>query len=133
MYFLTSNSRLNEQVVDKIILQLNRVYPQILTNAEAEKVMMNFALSLNVALFLRVSSSAARVPTGHWVPRAASLPHLLLAGQLYLGSHIRGEVTGLARSLCQVLVREGTLFSSGLMPRSPPWCLAPRVQKHAVL
>ncbi|KAM9182609.1 caspase recruitment domain-containing protein 19 isoform 1-T2 [Mergus octosetaceus] len=37
MYFLTSNSRLNEQVVDKIILQLNRVYPQILTDAEAEK------------------------------------------------------------------------------------------------
>ncbi|XP_052633880.1 caspase recruitment domain-containing protein 19 isoform X3 [Harpia harpyja] len=37
MYFLTSNSRLNEQVVDKIILQLNRVYPQILSNAEAEK------------------------------------------------------------------------------------------------
>ncbi|XP_062475600.1 caspase recruitment domain-containing protein 19 isoform X4 [Pezoporus occidentalis] len=37
VYFLTSNSRLNEQVVDKIILQLNRVYPQILTNAEAEK------------------------------------------------------------------------------------------------
>lgn len=38
MYFLTSNSRLNEQVVDKIILQLNRVYPQILTDTEAEKV-----------------------------------------------------------------------------------------------
>lgn len=38
MYFLTSTSRLNEQVVDKIILQLNRVYPQILTNEEAEKV-----------------------------------------------------------------------------------------------
>ncbi|KAF4804448.1 Caspase recruitment domain-containing protein 19 [Turdus rufiventris] len=37
MYFLTSTSRLNEQVVDKIILQLNRVYPQILTNEEAEK------------------------------------------------------------------------------------------------
>uniref|UniRef100_A0A8C3D075 Caspase recruitment domain-containing protein 19 n=1 Tax=Cairina moschata TaxID=8855 RepID=A0A8C3D075_CAIMO len=37
MYFLTSNSRLNEQVVDKIILQLNRVYPQILTDTEAEK------------------------------------------------------------------------------------------------
>ncbi|XP_032303157.1 caspase recruitment domain-containing protein 19 isoform X3 [Coturnix japonica] len=37
MYFLISNSRLNEQVVDKIILQLNRVYPQILTNTEAEK------------------------------------------------------------------------------------------------
>ncbi|KAM4894172.1 caspase recruitment domain-containing protein 19 isoform 6-T8 [Sylvia borin] len=37
MYFLTSTSRLNEQVVDKIVLQLNRVYPQILTNEEAEK------------------------------------------------------------------------------------------------
>ncbi|XP_020659439.2 caspase recruitment domain-containing protein 19 isoform X1 [Pogona vitticeps] len=35
--FLTSNNRLSEQVVDKIILQLNRVYPQILSNKEAEK------------------------------------------------------------------------------------------------
>ncbi|XP_069062519.1 caspase recruitment domain-containing protein 19 [Pleurodeles waltl] len=35
--FLTSNGRLNEQLVDKIILQLNRVYPQILSNKEAEK------------------------------------------------------------------------------------------------
>ncbi|XP_015276682.1 PREDICTED: bcl10-interacting CARD protein isoform X2 [Gekko japonicus] len=37
MAFLTSNGRLSEQLVDKIILQLNRVYPQILTNKEAEK------------------------------------------------------------------------------------------------
>ncbi|XP_006018058.1 caspase recruitment domain-containing protein 19 isoform X3 [Alligator sinensis] len=37
MYFLTSNGRLSEHLVDKIILQLNRVYPQILTNKEAEK------------------------------------------------------------------------------------------------
>ncbi|XP_048347438.1 caspase recruitment domain-containing protein 19 isoform X4 [Sphaerodactylus townsendi] len=37
MVFLTSNGRLSEQLVDKIILQLNRVYPQILTNKEAEK------------------------------------------------------------------------------------------------
>lgn len=36
--FLTSNGRLSEQLVDKIILQLNRVYPQILTIKEAEKV-----------------------------------------------------------------------------------------------
>uniref|UniRef100_A0A8C5RBV0 Caspase recruitment domain-containing protein 19 n=1 Tax=Laticauda laticaudata TaxID=8630 RepID=A0A8C5RBV0_LATLA len=35
--FLTSNGRLSEQLVDKIILQLNRVYPQILTIEEAEK------------------------------------------------------------------------------------------------
>ncbi|XP_059571384.1 caspase recruitment domain-containing protein 19 isoform X5 [Alligator mississippiensis] len=38
MYFLTSNGRLSELLVDKIILQLNRVYPQILTNKEAEKI-----------------------------------------------------------------------------------------------
>uniref|UniRef100_A0A674K0A2 Caspase recruitment domain-containing protein 19 n=1 Tax=Terrapene triunguis TaxID=2587831 RepID=A0A674K0A2_9SAUR len=37
MYFLTRNGRLSEHLVDKIILQLNRVYPQILTNKEAEK------------------------------------------------------------------------------------------------
>ncbi|XP_075795049.1 caspase recruitment domain-containing protein 19 isoform X6 [Pelodiscus sinensis] len=37
MYFLTSNGRLSEHLVDKVILQLNRVYPQILTNKEAEK------------------------------------------------------------------------------------------------
>ncbi|XP_006902008.1 PREDICTED: bcl10-interacting CARD protein [Elephantulus edwardii] len=35
--FLTSYGRLSEQQVDKIILQLNRYYPQILTNKEAEK------------------------------------------------------------------------------------------------
>ncbi|KAM4650574.1 caspase recruitment domain-containing protein 19 isoform 2-T2 [Discoglossus pictus] len=35
--FLTNNGRLNEQLVDKIILQLNRVYPQVLSNKEAEK------------------------------------------------------------------------------------------------
>ncbi|XP_053157861.1 caspase recruitment domain-containing protein 19 isoform X2 [Hemicordylus capensis] len=37
MAFLTSSGRLSEQLVDKIVLQLNRVYPQILTNKEAEK------------------------------------------------------------------------------------------------
>ncbi|XP_077181675.1 caspase recruitment domain-containing protein 19 isoform X2 [Paroedura picta] len=37
MAFLTSNGRLSEQLADKIVLQLNRVYPQILTNKEAEK------------------------------------------------------------------------------------------------
>ncbi|XP_074861895.1 caspase recruitment domain-containing protein 19 isoform X4 [Carettochelys insculpta] len=36
-YFLTSNGRLSEHLADKVILQLNRVYPQILTNKEAEK------------------------------------------------------------------------------------------------
>ncbi|XP_069499707.1 caspase recruitment domain-containing protein 19 isoform X3 [Ambystoma mexicanum] len=35
--FLTSNGRLSEHLVDKIILQLNRVYPQVLTDKEAEK------------------------------------------------------------------------------------------------
>ncbi|XP_075039308.1 caspase recruitment domain-containing protein 19 isoform X2 [Mixophyes fleayi] len=35
--FLKSNRSLTEQVVDKIILQLNRVYPQVLSNKEAER------------------------------------------------------------------------------------------------
>ncbi|KAM8930761.1 caspase recruitment domain-containing protein 19 [Pelodytes ibericus] len=35
--YLTSYGRLSEHLVDKIILQLNRVYPQILSNKEAEK------------------------------------------------------------------------------------------------
>ncbi|XP_012582146.1 PREDICTED: bcl10-interacting CARD protein isoform X2 [Condylura cristata] len=35
--FLTGQGRLSEQQVDKIILQLNRYYPQILSNEEAEK------------------------------------------------------------------------------------------------
>ncbi|KAM5136526.1 caspase recruitment domain-containing protein 19 isoform 2-T2 [Callospermophilus lateralis] len=35
--FLTVQGRLSEQQVDRIILQLNRYYPQILTNKEAEK------------------------------------------------------------------------------------------------
>lgn len=89
MYFLTSNSRLNEQVVDKIILQLNRVYPQILTNAEAEKVIW-WILPYLWMLHCFCGCFAQ-------LPRAASPPHLWLAGQLSLGSRIRGEVTGLAR------------------------------------
>ncbi|XP_069823171.1 caspase recruitment domain-containing protein 19 isoform X2 [Dendropsophus ebraccatus] len=35
--FLKSNRNLTERIVDKIILQLNRVYPQVLSNREAEK------------------------------------------------------------------------------------------------
>uniref|UniRef100_F7EIQ9 Caspase recruitment domain-containing protein 19 n=1 Tax=Callithrix jacchus TaxID=9483 RepID=F7EIQ9_CALJA len=35
--FLTGHGRLSEQQVDRIILQLNRYYPEILTNKEAEK------------------------------------------------------------------------------------------------
>uniref|UniRef100_A0A8C3SSG4 Caspase recruitment domain-containing protein 19 n=1 Tax=Chelydra serpentina TaxID=8475 RepID=A0A8C3SSG4_CHESE len=49
MYFLTRNGRLSEHLVDKIILQLNRVYPQILTNKEAEKF-RNPKASLHIRL-----------------------------------------------------------------------------------
>ncbi|XP_055983806.1 caspase recruitment domain-containing protein 19 isoform X2 [Sorex fumeus] len=35
--FLTGPGRLSEQQADRIILQLNRYYPQILSNEEAEK------------------------------------------------------------------------------------------------
>lgn len=36
--FLMGCGRLSEQQVDRIILQLNRYYPQILSNKDAEKV-----------------------------------------------------------------------------------------------
>lgn len=42
--FLTSLGRLSEQQVDRIILQLNRYYPQILSNKDAEKVPRNLRL-----------------------------------------------------------------------------------------
>ncbi|XP_063796868.1 caspase recruitment domain-containing protein 19 isoform X2 [Pseudophryne corroboree] len=35
--YLKNNRSLTEHVVDKIILQLNRVYPQVLSNKEAER------------------------------------------------------------------------------------------------
>ncbi|KAF6327022.1 caspase recruitment domain family member 19 [Rhinolophus ferrumequinum] len=37
--FLMGPGRLSEQQVDRIILQLNRYYPQILSNKDAEKVL----------------------------------------------------------------------------------------------
>lgn len=36
--FLKADWRLDTELVDKLILQLNRVYPQILTDKEATKV-----------------------------------------------------------------------------------------------
>nr|XP_020042101.1 caspase recruitment domain-containing protein 19 isoform X3 [Castor canadensis] len=47
--FLTGQGCLSEQQVDRIILQLNRYYPQILTNKEAEKF-RNPKASLRVRL-----------------------------------------------------------------------------------
>lgn len=38
--FLMGHGRLSEQQVDRIILQLNRYYPQILSNKDAEKVLI---------------------------------------------------------------------------------------------
>lgn len=44
--FLTGHGRLSEQQVDRIILQLNRYYPQILSNSDAEKVLRGPGASL---------------------------------------------------------------------------------------
>ncbi|XP_066897254.1 caspase recruitment domain-containing protein 19 isoform X11 [Kogia breviceps] len=49
MPFLTGLGRLSEQQVDRIILQLNRYYPQILSNKDAEKF-RNPKISLRVRL-----------------------------------------------------------------------------------
>lgn len=39
--FLKADGRLDTELVDKLILQLNRIYPQILTDKEATKVSPN--------------------------------------------------------------------------------------------
>lgn len=41
--FLKTDWRLDTELVDKLILQLNRVYPQILTDKEATKVSLQDA------------------------------------------------------------------------------------------
>ncbi|XP_018422627.1 PREDICTED: caspase recruitment domain-containing protein 19, partial [Nanorana parkeri] len=35
--YLNNNRKLTELIVDRIILQLNRIYPQVLSNKEAER------------------------------------------------------------------------------------------------
>lgn len=40
--FLKADRRLDTELVDKLILQLNRIYPQILTDKEASKVSFIF-------------------------------------------------------------------------------------------
>ena len=37
-WFLKSERRLDTELVDKLILQLNRIYPQVLTDKEATRV-----------------------------------------------------------------------------------------------
>lgn len=76
MAFLTSNGRLSEQLVDKIILQLNRVYPQILTNKEAEKVIKSVGLLdvfsfVDTGLWLRLPVSKKKLVSG-WGQRKLS-------------------------------------------------------------
>lgn len=39
--FLKADRRLDTELVDKLILQLNRIYPQILTDKEATKVRLD--------------------------------------------------------------------------------------------
>lgn len=39
--FLKSDRRLDTELVDKLILQLNRIYPQILSDKEATKVSLH--------------------------------------------------------------------------------------------
>lgn len=42
--FLKADRRLDTELVDKVILQLNRIYPQILTDKEATRVSWTTAL-----------------------------------------------------------------------------------------
>lgn len=53
--FLKADHRLDTELVDKLILQLNRIYPQILTDKEATRVSLcsteQTYISISVVLF----------------------------------------------------------------------------------
>ncbi|KAG9471523.1 caspase recruitment domain-containing protein 19 isoform X2 [Eleutherodactylus coqui] len=55
--YLNSNRNLTERIVDRIILQLNRVYPQVLSNKEAEKFR-----SLKTPLRIRLADLLKHLP-----------------------------------------------------------------------
>ncbi|XP_061055333.1 caspase recruitment domain-containing protein 19 isoform X8 [Eubalaena glacialis] len=99
MPFLTGLGRLSEQQVDRIILQLNRYYPQILSNKDAEKF-RNPKVSLRVrlcdllghlqrsgerdcqefyrALYIHAQPLHSCLPSRHTLRKAPSLPRGLL-------------------------------------------------------
>lgn len=120
-YFLTSTSRLNEQVVDKIILQLNRVYPQILTNEEAEKVIWGVLLCL--WLLCRFYGLLAQLPSSqhdswcHMQP--VCLTSCLLSTWIW---HLTCEEQSQGWSVpCAKWSWGRALWSSSWMPQSLPW------------
>ncbi|XP_018617732.1 caspase recruitment domain-containing protein 19 [Scleropages formosus] len=54
--YLRSDKRLDNELVDKLVLQLNRIYPQILSNKEAQKFR-----DLNVPTGLRLTQLVAHL------------------------------------------------------------------------
>lgn len=59
--FLKADRRLDTELVDKLILQLNRIYPQILTDKEATRVSLynteQTYISISVVLFKSIDTS----------------------------------------------------------------------------
>lgn len=58
-HFLCSDQRMDTELVDKLVLQLNRIYPQILSDKEAHRVttMISDAVVSNTSLSWSGSSS----------------------------------------------------------------------------
>uniref|UniRef100_H3C441 Caspase recruitment domain family, member 19 n=1 Tax=Tetraodon nigroviridis TaxID=99883 RepID=H3C441_TETNG len=87
-HFLCSDQRMDTELVDKLVLQLNRIYPQILTDKEAHRF-RNLSVPTNVRL-------------------AELLKHLCGKGEeaceeFYRGLHLQAEdvYTGLPTRLLQ--------------------------------
>lgn len=72
--FLLGRGRLSEQQVDRIILQLNRYYPQILSNKDAQKVVVGAGTSHSTPPGLGEDRRWKPGSRGCLGPRASALP-----------------------------------------------------------
>lgn len=61
--FLKADWRLDTELVDKLILQLNRVYPQILTDKEATKVSLQDTKTLNRKFWFTPNQKKKKITT----------------------------------------------------------------------
>nr|XP_058927259.1 caspase recruitment domain-containing protein 19 isoform X2 [Kogia breviceps] len=92
MPFLTGLGRLSEQQVDRIILQLNRYYPQILSNKDAEKVPRSLRL-LSQPFLSGLGEAGGRTAWSSGTPR-----YLCECVSVTSWATCSGAVSGTARS-----------------------------------
>ncbi|KPP60090.1 bcl10-interacting CARD protein-like, partial [Scleropages formosus] len=91
--YLRSDKRLDNELVDKLVLQLNRIYPQILSNKEAQKCREGDLVINDLGLF-DPQFRDLNVPTGLRLTQLVA--HLQGKGEeacceLYRALHIHAE------------------------------------------